>query len=294
MIGVIGNHIFPNQNSHYLVKSIKESTINLQSAEIVTLGTSHNGAILANEIKMPLVHMYTGGQNIVESLYLLNYFKKRLKNTKIILLPLTIGSLDQATKLRSNITNNIFNLEPFNFFKYQTLDSFSFYLDGIFNLIARDDNWSGVIKKIIPMDFTKKKNKNPFLVERVLGHINQIDVNDRQHTENLNYLKSIIMSADSSNSCLVLYDSPVSFTFLERIKKYKPQLSNWRVPIRNMVQRNKSKYCLYFIENIWSEINSKNPMYYRDLDHLNETGAKIFTSMMDKELKKVSNKYGKH
>jgi hypothetical protein len=293
-IGIIGNHIAPVAALNHFGKSIEEPKFNLNDAEIITLGTSHNRAILANEIKTPLVHLFSGGQNLKESLYILKHFKKRLKKIKFILLPITIGSLEQKTKLRSSLTKSIFSLDPFIFFKYKTLDDLSLYLGGIFNLIARDDNWSPVIKKIIPILYTDKKYSNPFLIDRALDHITRLNISNQQQTENINYLKSISILADDSDSCLVLYDSPVSFRYLENFKKHQPKLSKWRVPIRDFIQKNKGRLCIYFFEKIWSESNSKNSLYYKDQDHLNETGAKIFTSMMDKELKKVSNKYGKH
>jgi hypothetical protein len=293
-IGLIGKHIAPVATLNHFGKSIEESKFNLNDAEIITLGTSHNRAILANEIKTPLVHLFSGGQNLKESLYILNYFKKRLKKIKFILLPITIGSLEQKTKLRSSLTKGIISLDPFIFFKYKTLDDLSLYLGGIFNLIARDDNWIPVIQKIIPINFKEKQYTNPILVDAALGHHKRIDISNKQHAENINYLKNISILANDSGSCLVLYDSPVSSNYLENFKKYKPKLSKWRVPIRDFVQQNKDKLCIYFFEKIWSKSNSKNLLYYRDQHHLNDTGAKIFTSLMDKELKKIENKYGKH
>lgn len=304
MIGIIGKHISPNPHSNYLVKSIKESKFNLHDAEIVTLGTSHNEAILANEIKMPLVHMYTGGQNLVESLYLLKYFRKRLIKVKFILLPLTIGSLHQVANLRPFLKRNILNLEPFRFFKHKMLNDPVLFVGGITDMIARDDNWIPVIKKLSPlrirenknevtMNFINRENNNPFIMDRALNHMKHINLSNKQHIESINYLEKITMLANDSDSCLVIYDSPVSSAYLESFTNYKPKLSKWRVPIRDFIQKNRDKLCVYFFEQIWSKSNSKNPLYYKNQDHLNETGAKIFTSIIEKELQNISNKHGK-
>jgi hypothetical protein len=288
ILAEMGNFVSPIRSE--LVKRFKES--NIYNAEAITLGTSHNEAISAEDFSYPLFHLYTGGQSLKESLFFLEYFKTRVDKNKIkfILIPVTIGSIYQLSEVSHGIEEELIVLEPIDFLIYTIPYNLNFYLRGLLSKIARQDNWAGVARSL----FFKNKEKNrtkeeafkkeePFKDDIAIIHINNdISINNNQKKINLKILTDISVVTQKLGACLILYESPVSYVYLNNFEKYKPSLKGWKTIFINFANQYNS--CVYFIEDIWPLQNSKNPFYYRDQDHLNDRGSYLFTRLIDMKI----------
>ena len=102
--------------------------------------------------------------------------------------------------------------------------------------------------------------------------------------ENMEILTSLNKSINNKNSCFVLYESPVSYSYLQQYKKYQPELTGWKTDFRQFVSNSSKNSCVFFIEDVWSLGLSKDTKYYTDQDHLNNSGGELFTKLFKVKL----------
>lgn len=282
-LGLGANFISPNAE----FELNKRRVASISYADAITIGSSHNIAIMEDEFKYPLIHLYSAGQNFKESLFLLKYFKPRIKNVKFLLIPVSIGSLEQHSEVGNKIYEELTSLEPLNFFAFSVRHNPNAYAKGISTMVARGDNWIGVFRAITDYKIEKKpdiNNGNPFATDRAMLHVNSFIVRSGQKNENVKDLSEIITISQELGSCLMLYESPVSYAYLEAFAKYRPELKQWKDKFRQIVAQSDKKHCIHFIEDTWPLEHSKNAAYYKDQDHLNDKGGHLFTAFINKKL----------
>lgn len=288
-LGFWGDSIVPISKTTFS-RSMKTPIDEMKQVKIITLGASHNMAIEQQMFEEPMLHLWSYSQNPEQSILILKLLQERLQQNEIILIPMSIGSLMQRNSIGEWFVSEMIPLAPFDVFVQTFPQATDHYARGWARYIARDDNWVGPIKKLV--GFPKKEKKdyvfpdeyNPFKVDRAKGHLKEASKDINSIAKNLERFNSLAALSQEMNSCVLFYESPVSYYYTEAMASYQPEMKQWKTRLREFIHKNRDRYCVDFIENIWPESYAKDPEYYWDQDHLNKKGSKLFTAMIQDKI----------
>ncbi len=271
-----------------------------RDAQIVTLGTSHAGALLPGILGRPVLELWASGQVIAGSATALSFFASQADSAKLILRPISIGELiltpesfpTALMRLDAVLIRHDFGRALAMYFP----DKAERFLLGSIAHIARPDNWRGPLWTLLhepsrlwasphaPAPRFREAMVAPFdpkwvahRLVRVLSRMARPDTTARFRRIGLGALDRLVATAERMDACLVLVESPVSAAYRDAFLRRRPDLKDWKKVIRGRVARWRASACVVFLEGLWSEAEAATVAYYRDADHLNRRGAERFS-----------------
>ncbi len=284
LLGRLGASASPVRALNVLNRNIKHADV--PSAIIVTLGSSHNVAIIPTMFDDLVLRLWTPGQNFEGGIFLTKYFERYLPKAKVFLFPVSIFSMRQTPGLHSGPVANLMFLEQYDSLFYRVTYDFNYHVKASARSFHRLDSWEAPIRKIFNLKREKpSRPHNPFVKDYVGKHIKHVDLAAKSiNEEKVTQLASLI---HDMNACLIFYDSPVSHNYLSKVKIKMPQLKNWKYEFRVLTDKINRDYCVYFIEDIFPLEHSKNRAYYSDQHHLNRKGAELFTPLLKNSIENL-------
>ncbi len=294
-IGLIGHKLAPTRT--VLTNSIEKHGLSNLNAKIITMGNSHNRAIISHYLHRSSLELWSSEQTFAETDYILNFISNRVKNVNIILLPVSIGMTELPPKIRPKTLTNFILLDAWSTLFLSFPENLNSYIRAWAKPLTRNDNWRNPITKLINYDDNqaivlakKKESPTPFTQNRAELHIKYF-YSSKKPTDtkekNKKILKHILTKTDELGACLILYQSPVSFPYMNTFISYKPNSIHWKKQYEDFVIENNSQYCVFFLQNLFALEDTKNSRFYRDQDHLNLTGAEIFTQTLKQKITQI-------
>lgn len=288
------------------------SHVGKEQVDYITIGTSHARPILPSGLGGKVLPLWSGGQSLMLTLDLLNYFKPELSATKAkaIILPVSKGVLLTASTKSREFNEEEYNvLVRFNLWRairtipFNTLDN---YVKGFTLHIAREDNWGGVAKSLLyfrtgyhnthkqPPLSQVSASGNPFdpeKISRTLGNqiemISNADDINFERQKGLRYLEKIAEKSHALGACLILVETPVSYPYRQALQLKRTDLDDWKEQVRSLTNKMQKTACVHFLEDMMSVDETKKSEYYLDPDHLNVKGGEIFSARIRAKLKSI-------
>lgn len=292
-IGHIGHDLAP-------IHALLTQTIDKQDSgpidvKVLSLGTSHSRAVLAEVLQVPTLQLWTSEQRIADTEFILQFLSNRLENVNLILLPVSVGMTEQSPTVRPKTLVNFILLDAWRTWCLSFPDNMGSYIEGWARPLTRNDKWRNPIGKLYGYDTDKeivsrkkaKSVQNPFLQNRAELHISKFLQSKLTDTkvDNFKILKRISAISNDLGACLVLYESPVSSHYLNTFINYRSDFADWKTDYEKFIEEeNNNEVCVYFLQNLFSLENSADSRLYKDQDHLNQAGSAIFTKTLKEKL----------
>lgn len=286
VLGQIANTISPIKAHSRLERNLDNAEPN--KAAVVTLGGSHDVAILPSSFGASLTKLSTPRQNFDGSLFLWGYFRKHLSQVDYVLLPVSIMSLNQKTQVYPMAFKNLANFERRESMGYRLHYDPDVFIRAWAASYARVDSWEAVFRKLLDIEVERERPPSPFKKDFARLHIEQaIDETARAKVENVEKIKTLVKSVNSAGACMIFFESPVSDSYKQRFAQLRPQAAaSWKDDF-SQIMAEANDACVFFIKDVWPVPYSKNPNYYRDQHHLSREGAKLFSPMLKAKVEKL-------
>ena len=261
--------------------------VTLSEAEVVTLGSSHDVAILPSVFGQSLTKLSTPRQNFDGSLFLWGYFQQYLPEVDYVLLPVSILSLNQKNQVHPMAFKNLANFDESGSFGYRLEYDPDIFIRSWAASYARVDSWEAVLRKLLDIDVERERPSSPFIKDFASLHVEQaIDESSRTVRRNIEKIKKLIDTVNNSGACMIFFESPVSYSYRQRFEELRPQFAGWKDDFSQIISETNDA-CVFFIPDVWPVSHSKDPHYYNDQHHLSRKGAELFSPMLRTEVDKL-------
>lgn len=282
------------QNDLYKFKSYLSRKNN--SIKLVNLGTSHGKYgifYLKNDyLKMNLAR---DNQSFYYDLKLLKKYNKKIEKNATIVIPISIFSF--YSHYKESINKNYIQLLKrkdvlgINLSKYYLMKHFLIlYPPSNILTIIKNNKKSKVIRNLViyPEDLKYEQRKKESL-ETVEVHLGIIEKAYSIKNAEEDFIK-LIDYIESKNWNYVLITTPFSYLYNENIEKYQKRAFQKRIydNLREVEEKLGKKFV--YLDYSHDSRFENNLEYFFDDDHLNEKGAKYFTEILLKDLKKLGYK----
>lgn len=252
------------------------------SIEVLILGSSHSLSFL----RPALFHENTfNAANLNQTLkfdyFILNKYRQSMSNLKYVILPISYATYfvdleSSKDKWRIKDYKMYMGYRGGNPLAYRlevTNGSTPAQLDAAINYITKGQDQLNCSGKGFGLKFSRDPQTNMQLTGKMvaLRHTSACDY--KYADENIEYLKQILDICREGNISVVLYTAPAYHTYREKLNEGYLKRS---YAITDSIVRlyPNVRYKNYFEDNRF-----KKDMY-RDVDHLNETGAGFFTKIL--------------
>jgi len=276
--------------------------------EAVTISNSHNLAIDYKALGINGYHLWIFGSDIQEANYTLRAFVDEIPNLKYVFLPLDFGfwGLDNGALMRFSRFGTYAQAAVFRHAPEWIDDSWKNHIRMFFMPIARPDHWAGVFKSLV---FKSSLNERQHVtangnylqpphswqpdkadkarahaaVNRHLGLIREsLKKNPTLKSLSLKSLHDIIRLTRERGITLILYTPPYSRQYIHDFRNKAPQIIKETELIIHRVQTETGAF--------YQDFSTYNPIYsnnnfFSDADHLNASGAKVFSKELANRLK---------
>ena len=272
-------YIFPNNNNQMTLKN--DLIMNSNKVDVMILGNSHTFfGVNPDESDFKMINIANKGRKLETDYYILKNATNL--NVDYILIPISHFTLlaGELSSKERRLYYRFFNIENYSqsIMKNHLIfnEPFRELIHGVF--FTHKKHHSEYITKLgwKPEEKNYVKDK-----KEIIDRINSMekDANNNQHiNRNLKYLDSIISLGSKRNISIVLITPPYHKDYIEyRNESYHKFIDS----TLNRKQNSKNK--ILYING--DSLQIKNDYYYKNADHLNTNGAKIFTKKIDSILK---------
>ena len=272
-------YIFPNNNNQMTLKN--DLIMNSNRVDVVILGNSHTFfGINPDESEFEMINIANKGRKLETDYYI---FKNAINiNVDYIIIPISHFTLlaGELSSKERRLYYRFFNIENYSqsIVKNHLIfnESFRELVHGVF--FTHKKHHSEYITKL-----GWKPEKKGYVkdMKEIIDRINSMErnANDNINIErNLKYLDSIISLGSKRNIGIVLLTPPYHKDYKElRNESYHKFIA------LTLKQKQDSNNKILYINGDSLLINKD--VYYKNADHLNTNGAKIFTKKLDSILK---------
>ena len=289
---------------------------------VVTLGNSHSRAIDFEALNVNGKHLWLGGVDLFELEKLTPRVVNAGPNIQTVLIPFEPYYLlqnnfvtrymgDQSCHHLARTT--VYHIEHNNHWELIDNDLYGWICSHI--VLIHKYLKPGIVIKKLYCYFSKaevecENQHSPFVLEnkkeplnetfakwRIQKHVAVFQLTIGHTTKPiqkaLSSLESLIEHAKLRNINVILYRSPLSAVYIEVLKKIANdkgiQLAEVKEAFMSWYKENYStQSCVYFIENLWDPYtDGVQEEYFADPNHLNSTGAAIFSKRLSVQLEKL-------
>lgn len=286
--GHLGLYLFPMRSIERLKSHLEDPRCGLDDCHIITVGNSHNlAAIAPHTFTDPVKHLSTPLQSLSGSLFYLTYFKKRIGQAKVVLLPVSIGMLEQDTQMRPITILNLATVDGWRWEYLRLSRDIDILIRSWAVPLARMDAWRGPFESLFcDRDTVAGQPEDPFQHDRVARHLAFLQGDDveQSRAENVKNLYRMAEICRDLGACLVLYESPVSMAYRKSFETQRPDYCHWKDTLRRFVAKAQTGLPVYFVENLWSPEELGNAEFYKDQEHLSRAGRLHFSQRLQQHL----------
>lgn len=279
-----------------LLKFKKYLNLKNNTVKIVNLGSSHG----AYGIYFPLnvkeeMNLALSSQSLYYDLQLIKKYENRIKENAIVIIPISIFSFYSHFNEEIN-KRYVHLLEKKNILG---IDNKTYFLTKNFSILYPPTTMFEKLRNLKNNDtliLGIRKSKNLKLEERkresistVQGHLGIFNKEYSVKNAEKDFI-NLITYIESKKWNYVLITTPFSYLYNENIEKY--QKGAFKERIYDNIKEVEKKLGTKFIYLDYSHDSrfENNLEYFFDDDHLNEKGAKYFTEILLKDLKKLEYK----
>lgn len=268
--------------------------------EVVTVGNSHGIGVDFQTLGAKGFHLWRPAGDLFETKYVVENVIPQLPNARCVLLPASYFLLrrDNAATVTTNHSERRRELyATTNFFNFLDGD-FKRFVEAKLTPIARPDHWKGVVEALAG----RPPDRLPVREDGVIVYFGDTDTlsvaslethaeevakeyldlqneMEAHHTglveETYDTLEEIAQYLQRRDLQLILFTPPY---YTEHTRQFDPATTE---QMKTMVRRFSSTYpnVQYFDLSTDSTI-TQTPAYYRDSDHLNSRGARVFSEKL--------------
>lgn len=296
---ILGIYFISNVTRLYddeLLKFKKYLNLKNNTVKIVNLGSSHG----AYGIYFPLnvkeeMNLALSSQSLYYDLQLIKKYENRIKENAIVIIPISIFSFYSHFNEEIN-KRYVHLLEKKNILG---IDNKTYFLTKNFSILYPPTTMFEKLRNLKNNDtliLGIRKSKNLKLEERkresistVQGHLGIFNKEYSVKNAEKDFI-NLITYIESKKWNYVLITTPFSYLYNENIEKY--QKGAFKERIYDNIKEVEKKLGTKFIYLDYSHDSrfENNLEYFFDDDHLNEKGAKYFTEILLKDLKKLEYK----
>lgn len=296
---ILGICIFLLLNQGYL-SLLQKSTIsktdyqfknNINQTKILFFGDSHvKNGVNPNYINDSFNFAFSGESNLETYYKIKGILKSNHSNLCLFILPIdphTFSSY-RSKRIREEWYwkrymdfKEISQQNNLSYFNLLIKSHFPIIGNGktVIELILRKEKYSKIEKgyQFLYGNFSKIFNKSKVASNRIKPHMSNHNLLDKNI---INYFLKIIKLSKNNNISIILIKYPLSKEYLVESEKYIPE--NYYNYIYNITKH----YNVTILD--YQKLFYNNSGYFRDSDHLNPTGAEIFSKRIQEDITKLN------
>jgi len=295
MAGRIGSY-WSKPYPVYLLSEAKRLQASAYAPEVILTGNSHSRSILIDRLNRKAFHFWLSGQTLAESEQIIRILGKDMHGVKLILRTVSPGWLARQGNLAQGIASPriarvLVEIDTWKALRYFWPGNVDSWIRALSLHVLRHDNWGNVARNILRLtgDFDKKRERidhDPFNPELASNRVKGVALL-KSRDSGFRKLGALLRASDSLGACLVLVESPLSEVYINEFQKLRPAFSDWKNSVRKYVSENKQEFCIYFIEGLWTGPERLLSINYKNSDHLNRRGSKLFTRALRDKLESL-------
>ena len=278
------------------------------SVEAIVLGSSHGDDIDFSSMNYDGLSLARAWGDLFEVQYYLNYLVTRLPELKVVFIPVSFFTLDwdnayikEVSLRRSQIYETIPSWLPIS-------GDYKNYIIGKgtklipIQTILREDNWQGVFHGLLfkGIDETNQPASDncEYLDQKALAKLSrsraeeQIEFTNEVRLERpdirkntLQVLREIISYLDRNKITVVFFSPPY---YKEYIDYYKINSPDSITHLTETMSNLNSEFLIYYFDFSLDNRFSSDFTLFKDADHLNSCGKKLFSILLYKNIKNTS------
>lgn len=292
--------VYINYVNDRTVKFMEYNKLPDNSVDIVALGSSH-GKYGIKFDKKNQINLGVEQQGMYYNWKILEKYERKIKNGATIIIPISIFSFFENNDYSKDETyKNYINLLDKSDIKKDLKNSEYFFCKN-FSILYPPARIYETLNWLLECLANKKINKNRIAyganfkeeemkknaIEAAVSHT--ISTKKEFAINGENALLNLLKYAETKNYKIIFINPPYWYEYIDELEKIEKNIFENKIysNIKKVEKIKNKKYI--FLDYTKNEKYTKNIIYFRDSNHLNEKGAEYFTKILlndvEKELK---------